>query len=154
MNGMLIIKKPVEEVQVIKIDPSTYNVIRSFVESSTHPSYSWNKGYRVGNKIIFRKHDKWILEVNELSDEVLSHEMFKEGKMGQHIVMLYNDPRFGFFVTKYIDRIVYELKYRGGRIEVEKEEDLMKYAIVADVLYARPIILMEVVEKIRGYVEF
>ncbi|PNV81474.1 MAG: hypothetical protein C0179_02520, partial [Fervidicoccus sp.] len=148
------IKKPIEEIQVVKVDPDTYNTLRSFVESSTKPGYSWNKGYKLGNKVIFRKHDKWILEIVEPTEELLNHEMFKEGKIGHYIVLVYNDPRFGFFIAKYIDKIVYELKYKGGKIEIEKEEDLMKYAIVADVLYARPIILMEVVEKIREYVEF
>ena len=52
-----------EELRVRKVEPWRYNVLRSFVESSTSPSYTHNIPFKEEGKVLFFKPGKWILTV-------------------------------------------------------------------------------------------
>jgi hypothetical protein len=138
------VKKPVEEIEVIELPPKAYNVIRSFVESSSKEGYEWNKGYRLGGKVMFVKKGKWMLTVDEITEEELNK--FSEN-MRVVIVNLSN------VVKIEIDRDKNRyIVINGGNEFTEK--DRYRVAFISSlVAYARPILLNEILEKINEYVE-
>ncbi len=140
MVNIVKIKKPVEEIEVIELPPKAYNVIRSFVESSEKEEYEWNKGIKLGKEIIFEKRGKWRLVVREYTlDEIRS----LPSNTTVCVIDLENVLRVS------IDK---ELSIR---VTIDKYEFTLdnKVAFTGNVLFARPILLSEIMRKISEYVE-
>ncbi len=144
MSGEIIkieIKKPVEEVRVVEIEPRIYNMIRSFVESSSKPKYLWNRGYRIGNTVIFTKDGKWQLEVMV---SIPREEFDKCGESEHAIIVdlnrtlhIYRDCR-----KYYVSIRQYEFSF----------DDAYRVAFTSNMPFARPILLAEIIDRILDYV--
>jgi len=134
------VKKEVEEVKVFKVSKKVYNIIRSFLESSSKPNYSWNRGYKLDNTIYFVKPGKWTLTV------WVDSEVEKEAPNVHPAVVDISDvvtiTADGLLMIRGVDKV----------FDLEKD-DLRAYAVTADVPYAYPITLDNVVAKIREYVD-
>ena len=133
------VKKPVKQVEIIRVPQKTYNIIRSFVESSSCSKYSWNHGYRIDNTIFFIKPGKWILTIWTNSEiEKLPHT--------HPAIVDLSDV-----VTITADKLLM-IKYVSKVFDLEKD-DLRAYAITSDVPFAYPITLYNIVSKINEYVD-
>jgi hypothetical protein len=70
---------------IVRVEPKIYNVLRSFLESSTKDEYSWNVGIVLPNSHVveFVKQDKWILNINHgsiiLQDSKYNQVLLIEG---------------------------------------------------------------------------
>jgi len=143
MSGQeLSIIKPVEEARIITLEPKVYSIIRSFVESSEKPEYVWNKGIKVGEKIVFTKPGKWVLEVFTQPPQ--------DGPFEPFIVCL--EPA-GIGVTVRGNLIIYDVEGDAVRVPVSDIEALLKTYVTANVPFAIPISLWDILKKIRTYVE-
>ncbi len=144
MVEIIKVKKPVEEVKVIELPPKAYNIIRSFVESSSKEEYEWNKGYKLGGKVMFIKRGKWVLTVNEVTEE----ELNKFSENMRLVVVNLND-----IVKIEMDRNKNCYIVINGSKEYT-EEDRYRVAFISSlVVYTRPILLNEILEKVSEYVE-
>ena len=144
MVEIIKVKKPVEEVKVIELPPKAYNVIRSFVESSSKEVYEWNRGYRLGKEIMFIKKGKWRIIINEVTEEELS-------KLSENMRMVAVD--LSNVIKIEIDRNKNHYIVINGSKEYTKEDRYRIAFISSLVVYARPILLNEILEKISEYVE-
>jgi len=126
--------------EVLRVDKETYNVIRSFVESSTKIQYPWNVGILRGDVAIFEKPGKW-----ELTVEIIPGRPEKRATLIARNVFIKVDIEPGFKVTGLAERELW----------VRDINDAKKFDIVPaeDVLYARPISLAEFLNKIMMYVD-
>ena len=144
MVEIIKVKKPVEEVNVVELPPRIYNIIRSFVESSSKEVYEWNKGYKLGGKVMFIKRGKWVLTINEVTEEELNE---LSENMRIIIVSLNNIVKIDMDRNKNCYIVI------NGSKEYT-EEDRYRVAFISSlVVYARPILLNEILEKISEYVE-
>ena len=70
-------KTRTEWMRIIRIEPATYRMIRSFVESSTKPFYSWRMGYEETDGYTWIKRHKWELRVYKNVEYVSESEYEK-----------------------------------------------------------------------------
>ena len=145
MYGIITIKKPVEEVKVVELPPQVYNTLRSFVESSSKEEYEWNKGYKLGSKVMFIKRGKWVLTISEITEEELS----KLSENMRIVVVSLNN-----IVKIEIDRNKSCYIVINSNKEYT-EEDKYRIAFISSlIIYARPILLNEILEKIKEFISF
>jgi hypothetical protein len=135
------IKKPVEEVQVVELEPRVYRVIRSFVESSDKDEYPWNRGYRLGNTVIFVKEGKWQLEI---AVSIPKEELDK-----------CNADKYAVIVS--LNRVLHVYRECGEYVISIKQyefkfSDAYRVAFTSNVPFARPILLAEIISRISDYV--
>ncbi len=143
--GIITIKKPVEEVKVVELPPQVYNTLRSFVESSSKEEYEWNKGYKLGSKVMFIKRGKWVLTISEITEEELS----KLSENMRIVVVSLNN-----IVKIEIDRNKSCYIVINSNKEYT-EEDKYRIAFISSlIIYARPILLNEILEKIKEFISF
>jgi len=125
--------------EVLRVEKETYNIIRSFVESSTKAQYSWNVGILRGNVAIFEKPGKWELVV-----EIIPNRPEKRAMLTARHTFIKVDIEPGFKIIG----LEHELWVRDIN-------DAKKFDIIPseDVPYARPISLAELLNKIMMYVD-
>ncbi|MGC9050619.1 hypothetical protein [Pyrobaculum sp.] len=139
----LEILKPVRNLEIHNVSRQVYNTLRSFVESSDKSTYPWNVGIWINSDtVVFEKRNKW---------------------------KLYVYPHYGYFKLynwrgdlvvdgsrKENDRLmIYINTHNGGDISVDAySDDLYFIAITSDVPFARPIRLLEIIEKLCEYARF
>ncbi len=135
------VKKMVEDAKIIEVPKWIYNTLRSFTESSSKPEYPWNNGIRVGNRICFIKPGKWQFIVYTNVNDT-------------------NDPDTVPAIAELIGRngivmTVYKTFMYVGNEKIPLNETY-KYAIVpnTDVPFSIPILLDDVITKVREYVEW
>ena len=140
MSKHLVDEPRIVKPKSLKVDKKTYNVIRSFVESSTKTQYPWNIGILRNNIAVFEKAGKWTLIV-----EMIQNRPEKRATLTARNVFIEIDIEPGF---KIIGLTEHELWIRDTN-------DAKKFDIVPaeDVLYARPISLTELLNKIMIYVD-
>ncbi len=155
------VRKPTIEVGVVAIPKKLYNLIRSFVESSSKSEYSWNEGYRLGNVVTFRKKGKWVLEIYTEASEPGNGQGTVIASLAGNCV----DVNVVVWKARDIERVTkIEQSYLNPddlicTYEIDKihytSEDAYTIAFVPDkeVPYARAILLAEVIEKFREYFE-
>lgn len=145
----ITINKEVKQTKTIKVPKKIYNTIRSFVESSPREEYDWNVGYDIGDKVVFEKQGKWILEVKK---EV----MVKEGGGEVAVAELTTDttPRIvvaGHFVS-------YEKPFMGivkvnVETAMESVDDFDQIVPEEEVPFARRILGYEIKRKFEEYLQ-
>jgi hypothetical protein len=126
--GSPVVVKP----KTLAIDKRAYNMIRSFVESSVNPKYSFNIGVCRGNVAVFRKKSKWRLTITP------KRVVLRDHRVSIHV---------GFNSSVEVDFGEQKLRVR--------ESELKEYDVVpdAEIPYARPISLYDFIEKIIMYYE-
>jgi hypothetical protein len=119
--------------RALVVDKQAYNMIRSFVESSTKPAYQFNIGICRNNVAIFEKKNRWKLTV-----------------MPKKIVL--HDRRVSVYINFNSNCIEIDL---GGQKICVCEDELKEYDIVpdAEIPYMKPISLYDFVGKILVYYE-
>ena len=141
-NSYRRVFKKVAEMNILKISPKCYNVIRSFVESSNKDKYTWNTGIIVANKtppsIQFIKMHKWVLVIDPDGIKLLRYDYMT----GADAAVLYIPSRD----TNIIDVC-------GHQVSIDAISQLST-VITSEARFAREIYLYEVVRKISEYIDF
>ena len=151
-----------ELIRVIRIEPTTYRITRSFVESSIKPYYSWRTGYESEDAYTWIKRGKWELRVYKNADYVTEYEPL---------------PVTGIYRVKTsqipIIAILQSIEKPGAFLEFTTLKDIglavlhMAYpynlAFAEDapiavlpsksVPFARPILIREIIDTLSQYVE-
>jgi len=117
------------------VDKQTYNTIRSFVESSTKPIYTFNVGiceFLSVNGAVFEKRGKWRLVITPRK------AVLHNNRVSIHV---------------YFDSSI-EIDFGDQKLTV-REDELKEYGIVPDtkIPYMKPISLHDFVEKLMLYYE-
>ena len=132
------IKKPVRDIKMIKVSKHTYNVIRSFINSSSKDIYPWNTGVKVNNRVVFMKPGKWnlIIYLGSHDGEKIIAELVSRGDVLQLSFKKLWIDSYDFDITDLMT--------------------LISTAIIPNdyVPYAEPVLLIDVVEKLREYIDF
>ena len=133
-DGYRRVFKKVVEMNILKISPKCYNVIRSFIESSKKEEYTWNIGIATNNKIYFIKEGKWLLVIEETGIKLVRY------KDNTPVMYVSNDS---------IDSI----NVCGHQVPIDAISQLST-VITSDVPAAREIYLYEVMNKISEYIDW
>jgi len=140
---------------IVSVDRMCYNVVRSFVESSTRLIYPWNYGIAIAeNVVVFRKQGKWELTVEETQgDWIYRRELRLAGKHGVVITMEVTSHTTTVVVCNKvefspIDKFVF---VEGKEVDMPRPIILDTVCIDADVPYSRPISLSEITRKLYYY---
>ena len=142
------IKKKIESAVIHKVSKRTYNVIRSFVESSSKERYHWNIGIKVNNVVRFVKEGRWALEVASLEVPI-------ERGVGAVVAHLSGVVKIIAMPTEERRaQLLMEVKGVDKRFDINDALELRKHYVVADTLFAYPISLHDVLMKMLEYVEF
>jgi hypothetical protein len=123
----------VVRAEVHEVSRACYNVIRSFVESSTRDEYIWNIGVIVGKVALFKKPGRWALEIYP-----------EEG-----VVLLRGRRGIAFSVE--VDLPLVRVKACDMLFEVTDLAKLLPIYFTSDVPYAEPVSLYDVVRKVLAY---
>jgi hypothetical protein len=126
----------VVESRLIQMEKSTYNTLRSFVESSEKEQYVWNVGIARDDFIEFVKPGKWRVIITAEKAQLVSLRAFKT-------VAEFN----GRNLTIYDD---------GDKVEFDVNDvvELMRTFIISDVPYAIQIRVYDVCRKLEKYYAF
>jgi len=131
----------VVDANIVKVNKNVYRVVRSFVESSRKNQYHWNVGVRYGDEVIFNKMNKWILRIVK----------------NQCVAVLASDYGVEIIYRPCHDKCssdgsMLEIYHRGKiELTVATIEDAIKTFVTADVPYAIPLQLIELIEKMQYY---
>ena len=141
---MVKVKKEIVNSQLINVPKHLYNTLRSFVESSSKKDYPWNTGVRLNDSVIFEKTGKWRLTIYTDLE-----------RSGGTIAVLTSRNNTVFVVSELRDgRRVIELPAINVQVNLANDVELRRTMLIADVPFAVPISLAEVVNKLYEYVEF
>jgi len=146
-------KAKVIDPKIIKVRNTVYNVIRSFVESSTKDKYEWNTCIKMppewGDEyldiIICEKTGKWRLKiVVGKSDGGISASLFRVR------------PPYTLAMTIDNDKEKKTIDIDSELIELDKPDTLPSAILLVPedrekVKYPRPISLAEVISKLQFY---
>jgi len=133
---------------IIRVEPKVYNVLRSFLYSSTKDKYSWNIGVVLPNSHVveFVKQGKWILNINHKS-AILFDKNYKQVLLVEpfRYILETNDSYF----EELRDRVV--LTVKDG--SYEEVEDLQTTYIIPEppVPFYLPLPLSQIVDKTKIY---
>lgn len=119
--------------QVYDVEPACYNVVRSFHESSEKESYIWNTGVIVGKVALFKKPGKWTVEVYPEDGAVVLRS------------------KKGIVFSVEVDLPLVRVKACDMLFETTDLAELLPIYFKADVPYAEPINLYDVVTKALKY---
>lgn len=136
-------EKQIIEAKVHKIPRHTYNIIRSFIESSDKPKYVWNVGIKLENSITFTKPGKWRLVVF-----LPSPQDNQEEKIYSVIELLTETGKTSFVIWSNGELEV-------GDIKVKTDDDLslLSTFITSDVPFAYPISFYAIVRKVQSFAQ-
>jgi len=141
----IAIKKPIKELKILEVRKKTYNIIRSFVESSSKLEYEWNTGIKINNKVVFTKTGKWRLII-DLEHNVVILEDYNT----RDTVLELNAVTRKLTIYNLIDKPLEEFDL----LELLNTEKKHEIAVInRDVMFARPILLSEILDKLFEYVE-
>jgi len=153
-----VVRKELREAKIIEVTPDLYRAVRSFVESSTKPKYSWNTGIKSGNTIMFIKPNKWELTVDlsiripeQLECPIWLRSLLQTWK-GIHICFkkekdpIYNRDVINMYVS-------FDPLHEPVKFESLDDFNLYLYSIYSPVMFARHITLHEIVQKINKFVD-
>jgi hypothetical protein len=162
-----VVKAEIRETTVVDVSKELYRTVQSFVNSSSKPIYTWNVGVRIGNKVVFVKPSKWVLEV-DLNPEVMPHENYVA--LPIRLVSLIGNCEIdiGFKYARYADYVQPDVKTeiriidRDGKTRHVVDFDVINYEwslelratalYNKDVIYSYPIRLINIVSRINDYV--
>ena len=141
-DGYRRVFKKVVEMNILKISPKCYNVIRSFVESSKKEEYAWNTGIIVANKIQFIKLHKWVLVIDPDGIKLLRYKDYATGADSATAAVLY--------ISRNNTDVI---NICGHQVPIDAISQLST-VITSEVRFARGIYLYELVRKISEYIDF
>jgi len=126
------------DANVVNVKKNIYRVIRSFVDSSTKDSYHWNTGVRVGDVVTFTKMNKWTLRIIKTQCTAIL--------ASDDVEVVYRPCH------QCSNGSMLEIYYRGKiELAIPTLEEAVKTFIVADVPYATPLQLIDLIEKMQYY---
>jgi hypothetical protein len=151
-----------ELIRVIRIESTTYRMVRSFVESSIKPYYPWRTGYENENEIIWSKKGKWELRVYKNAEYVSEYE--KLPVIGIYritktqiptVALLQSSEKPGafleFIMLKNVGIALLYLAYPYNLAFTW--EAPIAFMPSRSVPFARPITIREILETLSQYVE-
>jgi hypothetical protein len=163
-NSIQIQTQIKSNLKIVEVSKRIYNVIRSIVDSSTKPSYEWNKPiFLSDNKIKFVKYKVLPngLEVKVWEITVEPLKIQKEGAelnattinvydgLGNKVVevMIRNEFTVSELFNHYIVRI------ENSEVTAKSLHELEYYVIKpsSDIQYAKPVSLADFVNKLMFY---
>ena len=125
----------VVDANIKSVPKNVYRVVRSFIESSMKDQYHWNVGVKVGEEVTFTKMNKWRLTV-----------------LRNQCTAVLTSPHDVEIVYKQCSDKLLEIRHRGKvELEIFSMEDAIKTYVTADVQYATPLPLIDLVAKIQYY---
>ncbi|MGC9051665.1 hypothetical protein [Pyrobaculum sp.] len=143
----LEILKPVKEIERKTVLRHVYNTLRSFVESSSNLSYSWNHGVAIErNTMLFEKRPKWRLIIYRDSGFFKLYSRRGNLVMDVEKKMEYDKP------VTYIINI-----YNGDStlsFDAYDENELRFKAVTSDAPFARPIRVIEIIDRLCEFARF
>jgi hypothetical protein len=152
------------EVKNVNVSRELYNMVRSFVESSTKELYTWNIGFyeefkteaedgvpepekvpAIIRKVTFNKEGKWELVIEDITYKHLWGDknelritLLASEALGKSVVL----DRDNMVINDGVDsQLKVPLTYA----------ELKRTRVIADVAYAKPITLYDVYDKMMVY---
>jgi hypothetical protein len=153
-------KTKLELIRVIRINPGLYKAIRSFVESSLKPDYTWRLGYMTEDAIFWIKEGKWKLTIFKNGKVTIDGE--KLPVVGIYKVIDSKIPIFGslsghgasrsldFVIIKDVGIAVLNPVPSIVTLVFTREAPI---GFISDVPFARPITVREILDTLSEYVE-
>ena len=151
-----------ELVRIVRIEPTTYRMVRSFVESSIKPYYPWRTGYEGQDVYTWLKKGKWELRVYKNVEYVSEYE--KLPVIGIYritetqipmIAVLQSIEKPGafleFIMLKDVGVAVLHMAYPYNLAFTEDAP--IAFMASRSVPFARPITVREILDTLSEYVE-
>ena len=150
-----------ELVRIVRIEPTTYRMVRSFVESSIKPYYPWRTGYESEDAYTWIKRGKWELRVYKNADYVTEYEPLPvtgiyRVKTSQIpvIAILQSIEKPGAFLEFVALKDGLAVLYAAYPYSLAFTENAPIAVLPSkSVPFARPITIREILETLSQYVE-
>jgi len=137
----------VEKVRTIRLPVGQYNILRSFVESSTKEGYEWRIAYDYKRYYEWRKPAKWVLRVYKHNNDNLVVKLI-EGiyKVETNVIPVAELLPAGIWFVK----VGGELGIYHARLIFTRRAPVV-FAPAKPLPYFRPIAAYEVMEALDNY---
>ena len=155
-------KTKTELVRIVRIEPTVYRMVRSFVESSLKSEYPWRTGYEDENGIVWLKKGKWELRVYKNAEYVSGYEKLPvigiyriTERQISPIAVLQSIERPGMFLEfvmlKDVGVAILHIAHPYNLAFAENAP--IAFLPSRSVPFARPILIREIIDTLSQYVE-
>ena len=150
-----------ELVRIVRIESTTYRMVRSFVESSIKPYYPWRTGYENENEITWSKKGKWELKVFKNAEYVTEYESLPvtgiyriKASQIPIIAILQSIEKPGAFLEFVALKDGPAVLYAAYPYSLAFTENApIAFLPTRNIPFARPILIREIIDTLSQYVE-